>query len=598
MIRSERRQILKISQTLNRCLDGCGQAFWRHGPILAITAMAAVLIFFNLGRDYFWEDEGDTAVLASSILREGVPVAWDGITLTVPDFGQRLTGDFVMVSHPWLQYYLTAAAFALFGKTPFAARLPFAIAGLATIIMIYIIGVRLLRNRLIAISASTLLLLSTQFLLYSRQARNYTLHSLICCLLVLQFFRLNSWKNTALFALLAILLFHTHPIGLAAIVMLGLLTLLYRPFRNIRLWYGRASVIIFVYAVPWLVVSQRGYAENTSLLSNVGLFLPRSLQFLIECASVTPVIGILILCIVVIIAKKHQRSAGRKGGGEHASPALWTPEEKSLSVVCGAIGLAYVVAMALTQSRDVIWIVGVRYASPIIPFSLLIAGMLIVKLSRSSRTIWFFLMLVFGFTKLPRLTPWVFWVEPVALRDTNDVVAVHVPSRLGERIVNTGQFAYVASLLKPSPGVITHISEFLNAHADPGDIVITNYAWEAVYFHTGLPQGMKVRQTFPIYEAARKYQLPSYTFGINGVRWIVWRRAWAPAWGQDCGQILKDLAAAGIPVRLAASIPETLYENRENVHFRRFAGDRYIYPWFDDLPDVLVYRVDWPHTTE
>ncbi len=52
--------------------------------------------------------------------------------------------------------------------------------------------------------------------------------------------------------------------------------------------------------------------------------------------------------------------------------------------------------------------------------------------------------------------------------------------------------------------------------------------------------------------------------------------------------------AAKVPVHLVASLPETLYENRENVHFRRFAGGTYLYPWFDDLPPTLIYRVDWP----
>ena len=49
-----------------------------------------------------------------------------------------------------------------------------------------------------------------------------------------------------------------------------------------------------------------------------------------------------------------------------------------------------------------------------------------------------------------------------------------------------------------------------------------------------------------------------------------------------------------MPVHLVASVPETLWENRENVHFRRYPGNRYIYPWYPPVPDAEIYEVDWP----
>ena len=49
-----------------------------HWPFAIVAVIGAVLIFTNLGSDYLWEDEGDTAALASNILKFGVPKAWDG----------------------------------------------------------------------------------------------------------------------------------------------------------------------------------------------------------------------------------------------------------------------------------------------------------------------------------------------------------------------------------------------------------------------------------------------------------------------------------------------------------------------------------------
>src|SRR5207248_8943104 len=106
----------------------------QHLPFALIAVIAAGLIFTNLGSDYLWADEGDTAVLASNILKFGVPRSWDGVTFMDSDFGARVNNDLVMVSSPWLQYYLAAASFWLFSENTFAARLPFAFAGWLTIL--------------------------------------------------------------------------------------------------------------------------------------------------------------------------------------------------------------------------------------------------------------------------------------------------------------------------------------------------------------------------------------------------------------------------------------------------------------------------------
>src|SRR6266513_3307564 len=93
----------------------------QHLPFALIAVIAAGLIFTNLGSCYLWADEGDTAVLASNILKFGVPRSWDGVTFMDSDFGARVNNDLVMVSSPWLQYYLAAGSFRLFGEITFAA---------------------------------------------------------------------------------------------------------------------------------------------------------------------------------------------------------------------------------------------------------------------------------------------------------------------------------------------------------------------------------------------------------------------------------------------------------------------------------------------
>src|SRR5437660_389384 len=110
------------------------QVLTAHRELLLLVVLASLVLFLNLGRDILWEDEGDTAVLASSILKYGVPRAWDGVTFTDADKGDRVNERLIMVSHPWIQYYVTAASFLIFGETTFAARFPFALAGVLTLI--------------------------------------------------------------------------------------------------------------------------------------------------------------------------------------------------------------------------------------------------------------------------------------------------------------------------------------------------------------------------------------------------------------------------------------------------------------------------------
>jgi hypothetical protein len=169
-----------------------------------------------------------------------------------------------------------------------------------------------------------------------------------------------------------------------------------------------------------------------------------------------------------------------------------------------------------------------------------------------------------------------------------------VPARLVDRVFKTEWLGYLTSLVRDDPGTVARVSEFLRERARPGDILITNYEWEPLYFHTNLPQGLKILPSYPIYEAARARGLPSYVSSADGVRWIVWRRTWGAYRGQACDQVIKALTDAQIRVEQVATMTETVWENRENLHFRRFPGGRYIYPWFQNVPDTLVFRVEWP----
>src|SRR5713226_10109102 len=256
-----------------------------HWPLAMVAVISGILIFTNLGSDYLWEDEGDTAALASNILKFGVPKAWDGGAFLDSDHGARLNRDLVMVTHPWIQYYLTAASFLVFGENTFAARIPFAIAGWMSILFGYLFVWRLFGNRLTAFSAAALLVFSVQFLLYAKQCRYCALNMLLVVWLFWTFFKMNSARDCVLFILASVFLFHTHPYGIAPVVALGALSFIYRPFSTQRRWVLFAAPAIAFLTLPWLALSSlssSGSALNTPAPQSLGEFFERCIQAFIE----------------------------------------------------------------------------------------------------------------------------------------------------------------------------------------------------------------------------------------------------------------------------------------------------------------------------
>ena len=559
----------------------------RHGALFGVAVAAAALLFTGLGRDYLWADEGDTAVLGRSILQFGVPTAWDGVTFTDSDLGARLTDDFVMVSHPWGQYYAAAASFAVFGDTAFGARFPFAVAGVVTILLVYVIVLRFSGSRGTALSAALLLTLSTQFLIYGRQSRHYALTAALTCLVLLLFMRLRSWQSSAVFAAVAIALFHTHPGGAAVLAALGLMTILHRPFAPERRWFWLISPVIALFTAPWLLWAGRGYAANTAALSGLGELWPRLGQFVVECLSVTTLVGCGLLFAI-----------GRRRGRERGVTAVRSPEgipsDRSLVLTILATIAISALPVIITQSAQNIWVMGVRATPAVLPFAAILTAIAAARFANGRKRIWIAVVAVLCITRLGDITPWAAWQQPTVIRQPGAFVTFHTPVGVVDRFIHTDTTAFLSSLVRAEPGTVAGIVQALGSRARPGDILITNYEWEPVYFHTNLPQGLKILSAYPIYQAARARGLPEYVFGAEGVRWIVWRRTWGAYRGQACDQLLDALAKANIPVELVATIPETTWENRENLHFRRFPAGRHLYGWFDNVPATLIYRVDWP----
>lgn len=153
---------------------------WLQAHFAWVLVVAGlVLLLTNLGNIYLWQDEAETALLSQRLGQYGLPLAFDGRNLIrQAPLDVQYTPDWIWVYHPWLPFSFTALSFALLGPTTFAARLPFALAGLATVLLLYDSVRRHLKDQRLAMLSSSLLLLCVPFLLHARQCKYFAFAAL------------------------------------------------------------------------------------------------------------------------------------------------------------------------------------------------------------------------------------------------------------------------------------------------------------------------------------------------------------------------------------------------------------------------------------
>ncbi len=102
---------------------------------IAWIVVSAIFLFAQLGHYSLWDDEALVALGAKGILKSGDTTALLDHNVVAYREGALLQNGYDR-STPPLPAYLTAASFALFGENAFAARLPFAICGLLSVIVL------------------------------------------------------------------------------------------------------------------------------------------------------------------------------------------------------------------------------------------------------------------------------------------------------------------------------------------------------------------------------------------------------------------------------------------------------------------------------
>ncbi len=224
----------------------------------AIVGLAGLLLFWALDGRRLWQDEAETALLGRNILRFGVPIAHDGTNVVSQEAGREFVPDrrfpaFLWRWSPWVQFYLAAGSLGIFGSTTFAARLPFAVLGLATVPATYLLARRLFLSVAVARLSALYLTLSVPFLLHARQARWYSVSYLLIVLLLLSVEAMVRKRRYSAvgFAVSGTLLVHTnYYVAVGVLLALVPAAAVLRAERSFLLRLAKASGAVFVLALP------------------------------------------------------------------------------------------------------------------------------------------------------------------------------------------------------------------------------------------------------------------------------------------------------------------------------------------------------------
>jgi 4-amino-4-deoxy-L-arabinose transferase-like glycosyltransferase len=226
----------------------------KNCPIIIITLIAAVLFISNLGNHYLWDDEAQTALIGKTILSYGLPLGHDGINSFSQEEGAEFGKNLIWKWHTWLQFYLPALFFMIFGVSTFTARLPFALIAIATIPLIYFFSRFLWKSEKAGLLAAILLTINVPFILLGRQCRYYSLASFFSVLTLFGYIKILEDKKYSriLFIAASTLLFHSFYIYFATMLAAIIAHCLFFH-RNKFSTVLKSSLIAVIINAPWII---------------------------------------------------------------------------------------------------------------------------------------------------------------------------------------------------------------------------------------------------------------------------------------------------------------------------------------------------------
>jgi Dolichyl-phosphate-mannose-protein mannosyltransferase len=436
---------------------------------VVVTCIASVMCFYRLGSRALWQDEGETAVLAQSVLLHGFPKAKVGENLVQQD-ARAFDENFTWTFHPWGQFYLAAVGLKALGENAMGARAPFALCGVLCVALLYLVAWRTTRCARTAVVCALLLALSATFVTHARQCRYYALDALTCLVVVgvlLELLRRPDWKRGTMFGVALTAQFYTN-FGLLAALLPGLAVV--ALFFRIRVTHLRAVclgvLVAVVLCIPGgLVHGHRLLGGGTS--GSPFRFIAQAIVHLSYIDGWFSPLAVLLIAGAIVLARRLRNGRARADDSRLALGC-------TLSVIIAAIIMAHAAPIP-----------HVRYLIALMPLAKLALGICVVGLYRIIRER----------TNRPAMA-WTALFVCIAMLVTSNVAAVPIQWIVDLPDQQTPDFC---SSRRPyirfdAAGMLHELThdfpcfdqarlEAVNRLARPGDMVLTNYGDLPLMFH-------------------------------------------------------------------------------------------------------------------
>lgn len=590
--------------------------FW-----LVLILLPPLLLFPRLGQPCLWQDEAETALLGKATLEHGYPLAVSDKQVISDQPGQAdVNPAGVWIWTPWLQDYVTALSFAVFGVTTWAARLPFALLGWAVLILNYAILKDVTRDRRLSRYAALLLVASVPFLLHARQCRYYMLLTLFTMFHVWGYARLTRQARGSAWLFIAggIGLYHSFfPQLLASTIAMAVHALLFHRNRAFLFRFalysgviGAVSLPFFIYTAAW----SRNYAGAGYGFDDLWRYLATLRAYLLQ---VHVYCWPALLALPLAWKRRPRKGAPRRAKGRttliilallwlaaaSAPPSAFSLASLGIIIVIAGVYLAHRLSaephgkaaprplreefalLALLLSVSVVFFAGIcnypffRYLIGILPLFAVANAATVIAVGSNRRWGPAALAACLVICDLIQLGP---FLVTTGLAKATTIVSEdqyvadfgHFPSNfsssqtlgiarpfLGLRSL---PWEYAYELTHDYLGPIGGVIRYLHEHARAGEVLVTSYEHFPLMFYTDL-------EVYSTRSGTNLSILPD---------WVLIHGSDPPRFSERLAQALQDPAAyQQVPV-MAHEVP---YENAPEPNWHRFRTRT-------DGPLVVLFR--------
>ncbi len=226
-----------------------------------VVMLGAVLRFYDLGAESYWFDEIITVCVDQG--KAEPLLSWAS---------WYVTPTYRFLIHFWIK---------VFGTTEAATRSLSALCGIASIVLMYVVG-RQMFGKKVGLLSALLMAISEFQIHYSQETRFYALFeltTLLSFIFLIEFLKSRKRLYFVLYVSATILLLYSHLYGVFVIAAQNLYFLLnwYR-FRNIRIAWFLSQVLVFLSllpaALPFMVKWAQKGADGTLSIPDLPLWYP------------------------------------------------------------------------------------------------------------------------------------------------------------------------------------------------------------------------------------------------------------------------------------------------------------------------------------